>query len=139
MNCKPDTIRAGFAYFAIVFALGFVLGTIRVFGGARALGETTFILLELPFMLLASFVTARFLARRYAIDTVIRAARMGLLAFALLMTAELALVGTMSPGDPVAAAQRWLASLGAPPGIFGFLGQIAFGLMPLAVVRPGRA
>ncbi len=138
MSRGPDTIRAGFAYFAIVFALGFALGTIRVFGGAEALGEITFILIELPIMLLAGFVTARYLVRRYAIATVAHAIGMGLLAFSLLMTAELALVGMFAPGDPIAAAHRWIASLGAPPGIFGFLGQIAFGLMPVAAIRPTR-
>lgn len=124
-------VKAGFAYWALIFALGFVLGTLRALWGAEALGEEQFILLEVPVMLLASWLAARMLMPRFAIHSRRRALVMGVFAFALLMAAELALAAGMG-GE---GASAWIASLTHPPGLYGFLGQIAFGLMPLFAVR----
>ncbi|MDJ0641596.1 MAG: hypothetical protein QNJ15_02155 [Erythrobacter sp.] len=139
MKPRSASIAAGSAYFAIVFGFGSLLGTIRMLWGAAALGETLFILIELPVMLLASFATASWLVGRLAIASTSQAAIMGGLAFALLMAAELVLVGFLSPGAPIEIAQEWLAGIAAPPGVYGFLGQVAFGLIPLAIVRLSRS
>jgi len=48
-------------YFAIVFTIGFVLGTIRVLYVAPQLGDDQAELLEFPLMVLASFVVARYI------------------------------------------------------------------------------
>lgn len=121
-------VKAGAAYWALIFALGFVLGTVRTLWGAAALGEGNFILIEVPVMLAASWFAARRLARRYAIRGGGEALAMGGIAFALLMLAEAALTAALG-GDPA----HWLASLASPPELYGFLGQIAFGLMPWLV------
>ena len=120
-------IRAALFYWAIVFALGFVLGTIRVLAIAPALGsETKAVILELPVMLFASWVAAQWVMRRVA--PMNRAARLasGCLAFALLMAAEAALAW-LAFGQPLDA---WAASLFAVPGVIGLAGQAAFALMP---------
>ncbi|MFL0354897.1 hypothetical protein ACI5KX_00340 [Erythrobacter sp. GH1-10] len=129
---QGSAIAAGAAYWAVVFALGFVLGTLRVMWGAEALGEATFLALEVPVMVGASFLAARWLVRRFGIASTGAALTMGALAFALLMVAEIALTAVMG-GSPMA----WLASLATPPGLFGFAGQVAFGLMPLMIVELG--
>ena len=131
MNAAQKNIaRAGAAYWALIFALGFVLGTVRTLWGAAALGEGNFILVEVPVMLAASWLAARWLVARFGIASRGAAMGMGALAFVLLMVAEMALTAAL--GGNVA---RWIAGLFAPPGLYGFLGQIAFGLMPWIVVH----
>lgn len=120
-------LRAALAYWGMIFALGFVLGTMRVLWGAEALGETGFILIEVPLLLAASWFTTRWLVKRYQLSSVGAAASMGALAFALLMMAELALataLGGQTPGE-------WFAGLWPAPHLYGTLGQLAFGTMPV--------
>lgn len=128
------TLRAGIAYWAMIFALGFVLGTLRVLWGADALGETGFILIEVPVILAASVLAARWLLRRYGIDTKGEAFTMGAFAFALLILAELTLATALSG----ITAREWFRQTWEVPRLYGALGQIAFGLMPLLLVG-GRA
>lgn len=120
-------LRAGVLYWAIVFALGFVLGTIRVLAIAPALGsETKAVILELPVMLLASWAAARWVVRRF--EPMGRAGWLGAggFAFALLIAAEAALAA-LAFGQ---SAGEWAESLFVVPGIIGLAGQVAFALMP---------
>ena len=134
----PAPIRAGVAYWAVIFALGFMLGTVRTVWGAQALGETRFILIEVPIMLTASWLAARRMVRRFAVTSTGAAAGMGALAFALLMLAELTLTGALAgSGEAWGAMRDWAGSLLHPPGIYGFAGQIAFGVMPVVAVGGG--
>lgn len=119
--------RAALLYWAIVFALGFVLGTVRVLAIAPALGsETKAVILELPVMLLASWAAALKVMRHFA--PMDRAARLAAwcLAFALLMASEAALA-RLAFGQSLSA---WVKSLFVVPGIIGLAGQAAFALMP---------
>lgn len=129
-------IAAGASYWAMIFALGFVLGTVRVLWGADALGSdyegTTFIAIEVPVMVGASWLAARWLVRRFGIASTGAALTMGAFAFVLLMVAEIALAAATG-GSPAA----WFAGLTMPMGLYGFAGQVAFGLMPLMVVELG--
>jgi hypothetical protein len=50
---------ASFLYFAIVFAVGFALGPVRVFWLEPRLGETLASLCEAPFLLIAMVAAAR--------------------------------------------------------------------------------
>ena len=128
-------IGAALAYWAAIFALGFVLGTIRVLWGAAALGETAFVLLEIPVMLCASWLAARWLVRRFSLGGAGETLAMGAIAFALLMTAEVLLAGALAGTDP----RSWFSSLTRPPGLYGLLGQIGFALMPWLAWRGYRA
>lgn len=49
---------AGLAYFTLVFAAGFALGTARVLVLLPGVGETTAVLLELPLILTVSWLPA---------------------------------------------------------------------------------
>jgi hypothetical protein len=130
-------ILPGIAYFALVFALGFLLGTVRTFfvrdapSGGRLLG----VLIELPIMVSASWFLCRYVIHRFAVaSTVVARAVMGGIAFALLLLAELA-VGALlfgrSPGEHFALYRdaSYALSLAA---------QIAFALMPLVQLRLGK-
>ena len=130
---------AGAAYFALVFALGFVLGTVRTIfvrdapSGGRLIG----VLIELPIMIAASWFLCRYVVRRLAVaPTVAARAVMGGVAFALLLLAEL-LVGALlfgrSPAEHFALYRDASYAL-------GLAAQIAFALMPLVQLRqrPGR-
>ncbi len=124
----PPVLRAAAAYFAMIFALGFVLGTLRVLWIAPRTGETAAVLLELPLMLLASWLAARALTGRFEIRRARDAVAVGALAFALLMGAELLLA--LATGQ---SAREWLAGLGRLPGALGLAGQLGFALMPVLV------
>ena len=118
-------VKSALTYWALIFALGFVLGTVRVLWGAEALGERNFLLLEIPVMLAASWLAARWLIARFTIAQAGAAFVMGLLAFLLLMAAEVTLASTLGEG-----AAQWIAGLLKPPGLYGFAAQVAFALMP---------
>lgn len=129
---------AASAYFALVFAAGFALGTLRVLVLAPALGPLAAVALELPVMLAISWVVARWSVLRHGVPA--RAAPrlvMGALAFALLIAAEAAL-GIWGFGQ---TARGFVAAFSTPEGALGLAGQAAFGLMPLALLagrrRPG--
>lgn len=125
-------LKAGAAYFALVFALGFVLGTLRVLVLARYIGELGAVALELPVMLLASWAICRWLIRRLRVAADVPArVTMGATAFVLLMVAELGL-SVWVFGNTLAAHLEHYATL---PGALGFAGQFAFALMPVLQLR----
>lgn len=118
--------RAAPAYFGIVFALGFVLGTLRVGWLAPRVGMMAATALELPVMLAASWWAAGWLVRRFGIAGAGEALAAGGLAFALLMAAECALAVGMMGQTPA----QWLAELRQPHALLGLAGQVLFALMP---------
>lgn len=134
MVLRRDPVLAGAAYFALVFTLGFVLGIVRVLWLAPRFGGEAAILLELPVMLIASLIAARWLLVRFRIEDLQHAAVMGATGFVLLILAEAALVSALSPQGLVA----WFAASLEPPGLWGFLGQLGFAAMPLAVLATAK-
>ncbi|WP_147291745.1 hypothetical protein [Sphingorhabdus pulchriflava] len=124
-------IRAGLAYFALVFAVAFLLGTVRTLWIAPALGATNAVLVELPVMLAVSWFIARWLVPREAINSAAEQLTMGVTAFATLMFAERGLAVLLLDQS----ADLWFRELFGIPGILGLLGQIGFGAMPLLVGR----
>lgn len=122
---------AGLAYWAVVFALGFVLGTIRVLWLVPLAGLIPATLIELPVMLGASWLASGWLVRRFAIAGSSEGLAMGGLAFGLLMAAECALAGVLSGQSPA----QWLADLRQPHALIGLVGQMLFALMPWWRVR----
>jgi hypothetical protein len=121
--------RAALAYFAIVFAAGAVLGTVRELLVLPRFGPLGAVALEAPGMLLAVWLAARWAVRRFAVVRTGDRLRMGGLAFAVLMLAEfagsLALRG-MSPG-------QWLAHFAEPAGFLSLSLFVAFAAMPVVV------
>ena len=124
-----NVLVAGTAYWAIVFAVGFALGTRRVLLLEPALGTLPAVLIELPVMLGASWLAARWLVRRFAIASARGALAMGGIAFAMLMASEAALTIAMPGNSP----DQWLADMVTPAGFIGLCGQLAFALFPWLV------
>jgi hypothetical protein len=120
-------LKAGATYFAIVYVVGFLLGTMRVFLLVPRVGETVAVLLEAPVILGASWIVSRWSVSRFAVQTA-AAPRfaMGGIAFGLLIVAETALsilvVGT--------SWMKLLEVYRSVPGIIGLAAQAVFGLLP---------
>jgi len=122
-------LRHALVYLAAIFALGFVLGTVRTLWLAPAVGHLAAVALELPVMLGASWWLARRMAAHRPLTSRHAALAAGGIAFALLMGLELAL-GVALFGQ---SAGEWLAALATPPGALGLAGQALFALMPALV------
>ena len=89
----PPVAATGALYFAVLFALGFALGSLRVLWLVPRLGERWAELAEMPIMLFAIVLAARrIFSRPRAPHT--RGARLaaGLLALALLLSVEFSVV-----------------------------------------------
>jgi hypothetical protein len=132
------SLVAGLVYFAMVFALGFLLGTLRTSfvvdapGGSRLIG----VLVELPIMLIASWYLCRTVIRRLDVPSVLGSrAIMGATALSLLLLAEL-LVGVLL-FDRSAAVHFSLYR--DPSYALGLAAQIGFALMPLLQMRVLRS
>lgn len=129
-------LKAGAVYFALVFAVGFVLGVVRELLVVPRLGVRMAELLEMPLMLAASLLAARWTVRRYGIDATTRTRLgVGIVALALLLAAELG----VAVGIRGAAFSEAFASRDAVSGAVYRIALIAFALMPLVVDRRERA
>lgn len=129
-------LRAGLAYFALVFAAGFCLGALRVPLVVPRLGERVAELLEMPLMLVAMIFAARFTVRRFAVPIAASARlSMGALALALLVAAELALAVVLADRS----LREYVAGRDPVSGSF-YLAMLAlYAAMPLLVSRAGRS
>jgi len=128
-------IRAGTFYFLILFAFGFVLGTLRTLVLVPALGPLAAVALELPVMLGLSWVVAGRLTRRRPALAGARARLvMGAIALAFLQVAEFALAVVGFGLAPAA----YLSGLVSAHGALGLAGQLAFGLLPWLRFATGR-
>jgi hypothetical protein len=121
-------IRAGLAYFLLVFAAGFVLGTLRVTLIIPRIGELAAVCLEVPILLTLAWLICRAIIRRFDVPATLGARlAMGVFAFALLMLAELALSVLLAGRSPAQhfALYRQLAHQ------IGLAAQIGFAAIPL--------
>lgn len=119
--------RAAMAYFALVFAAGVLLGTLRTLAVAPVLGEAGAVLLELPVMLAVCWASAGLVLRRITLGPgLYPRLAMGAIAFALLLAAEL-LLARVAFGRSLSAHLAQFATL---PGALGLAGQLAFAAIP---------
>lgn len=128
MPTIKSALYAGTAYFLVLFALGFALGTVRILIVAPAIGEFAAILAEVPIMISAAYFLCRWILRRWHIpnDRAIRAAMTGW--FLILLASFETLFGALLFGRTV--ADQWSA-LGAPAGMLGLTAQIFAALLPM--------
>ena len=125
-------LKTGLIYFALVFGAGFILGPIRVLWAVPRLGERTAELLEMPIMLAVIIWVARRL-RRWGRLPANRLGRLsvGLVALALLLTAEFTLVLALR-GMTI---EEYFATADPVSGTVYALMLGLFALMPLLVAR----
>lgn len=122
----------GLLYFLVVFTIAFATGVARVLLVAPRLGPMPAVMLEVPLLVVASWIVARHLLRTRSLTLPERAA-MGATAFALTMASEAALSAIMR-GQSVT---DWAATVATPPGLVGLAGQVAFGAMPIFATYGG--
>jgi hypothetical protein len=130
-----QSIKAGLAYFALVFGAGFVLGALRVSFLVPRLGERIAELSEMPLMFAIVAISARFVIRRFAVPLSI-AARIGtgLLALGLLLAAELLLAVVLQDRS----LADYVASRDPVSGSVYLAMLVLFALMPALIGQTGR-
>jgi hypothetical protein len=123
-------------YFALVFGAGFVLGSLRVPFLVPRLGERAAELIEMPFMFVVIWVSARFIIKRFSLPAN-ASARLGagFVALGLLVAAEVLLA--------VALQERtlgeYVASRDPVSGIVYLAMLTLFAVMPLVLARVASA
>lgn len=118
--------RAAVVYFGAVFAVAFVVGMVRVLVVAPVVGALVAVALEVPLILVVSCVVAGWVLRRWPLDLTQRVG-MGVVAFGLLMLAELGLAVLLFGQTAAEFVGGW-ATL---PGALGLAGQIGFAMVPV--------
>jgi hypothetical protein len=126
-NRLMRVLKASVLYYIGVFAVGFVLGTIRVLLVVPMLGVRWAEILEQPLMLAASFFFARLAVLRQGPFSASRRLVMGLFALALMLGTEIALTLVVQGRTLV----QYLTGRDLVSGIAYLLSLAAFALMPL--------
>ncbi|MEE2567134.1 hypothetical protein [Hyphobacterium marinum] len=126
-------LLAGTAYFAMVFAAGFVLGAIRTLILAPRVGDLAAVLIELPAILAIAWWVCGQIIRQFRLPGELTSRLvMGASAFVLLILAEYSLVWLISGLE----ASEFLASWGMSlAGAVGLAGQVLFAVFPLLQER----
>jgi len=127
-------LKAGVAYFAIVFGAGFVLGPIRILWLAPRFGTRLAELMETPIMFVVILVAARWIVRRLALPS--RASSrlgMGFIALGLMLIAEFTLVLWLRG----LSIREYLASRDPVSGTVYYAMLGVFAIMPLLVAIKG--
>ena len=116
-----ETLKAGVLYFVLVFAAGFVLGTIRTLWVVPRLGVRTAELMEAPVMFGVSILAVRWAVRHLGIQPQwTRRLALGCIALGLMLLVEFTVVlwirgltirGYFETRDPVSGAV-YLVTLG---------------------------
>jgi hypothetical protein len=120
-------INAAVVYFAVVFAAGFVLGTIRAIFFVPKIDEEVAVLIELLLMLIISWVTCISIINRFRVPAALAPRLvMGGLAFALMMVAEVG-VSVLAFGRTV--VEHFETSLNTI-SLLGLAAQVAFAFLP---------
>lgn len=126
------TIKAGLAYFALVFGAGFMLGVLRVSLLVPRFGERMAELGEMPLMLVVILVSARFVIQRFCVSRAVAPRLgMGLVALGLLLFAEVLLAVILQQR----ALADYIASRDPVSGSVYLVMLVLFALMPMLVGR----
>lgn len=123
------------AYFALVFSIGFVLGVLRELFLTPRWGRGPAILIELPLMIAASVLAARWVVMRWKLASPQLAWYIGLTAFAMLLVAEYLIALVTSGASPLQFAKEATS----PPNLPGLAAQVLFALLPYLVVATRRS
>jgi hypothetical protein len=122
--------KAGALYAIVVFSIGFILGTIRILLLAPCLGETIAVIVEAPVILAASWFVCRWCVDRLDVRRTISArSLMGLVAFLVLMSAEVRLGAVFGR-----SFMDQLASYGSLSRAIGLAAQVIFAMFPVIQV-----
>ncbi len=136
MPVRMQTARAGVAYFALVFAAGFLMGAVRVPFLVPRLGVRIAELLEMPVMFFVIVCSARYVTRRFVLpaSAAVRLS-VGGIALVLLLSAELVLAAFL---EGLAPTQYVMSRDPVSGGVYLAM-LVLFAAMPLILARVGRA
>ncbi len=123
---------AATVYVLILFALGFVLGTIRVLFVAPGIGVLRATLMEVPLMLTAAYLLCRWAIARWQVAPTLSARAAMALWFLVVLALFETLVGVTLFGRTL--AETW-SGLASPAGLIGLAAQIVAALLPLVIDR----
>jgi len=125
-------LKAGALYFAFVFGVGFVLGTIRTLWIVPMFGTRTGELMETPIMLVVTILSTRWTVRRLAVpSTPLDRLAMGCVALVLLLVTEFTLVLWLRG----LTIREYLASRDPVSGTVYYVMLGVFAILPLLVAR----
>lgn len=128
-------ILAALVYALAVFAVGFLVGTIRVLVLAPRTGSLAAVAIELPLMIAVSWLIARWVvARLHLPPRLPDRLGMGALAFAVLMLCELGLSVTLFGGTPGVFVRQYANA----DALLGLAGQLVFAAMPALLLLRAR-
>jgi hypothetical protein len=121
-----------FIYFFWVFLVGFILGTIRVLFLVPSIGERFAELIEMPFMIMAIYYSARYIVNRYSvIKGLFDYIYIGIFALLMLLILELTLV----LGLRGISLEQYLSSRDPISGGVYLLSLFIYMLMPLIIAK----
>ena len=125
-------LKAGLCYFALTFGAGFLLGPLRIFLMVPQVGVRAAELAELPVMIIVTWLAARWTIRRFRVplSTGSRLV-MGVVAFALLLAAEFALVLPLRG----LTLEQYFATRDPVSSVAYYASLVLLALMPLIVER----
>ena len=118
-------------YFLVLFALGFVLGTVRVVFVIPRFGQLAATLAELPVMLVAAYFICHWVLRHWLVPWRYEIRWAMVLLFLVLLGAFETLLGLMLGRT---LSDQWAALL-TYAGLLGLLAQVIAGLLPVFVGR----
>jgi hypothetical protein len=121
---------AATAYFLALFALGFVLGTIRVVFVVPRFGQLAGTFAEVPIMLTAAYVICRWTLRQWRVTRTTAIRWIMVPWFLVLLFAFEALLGLILFGRTL--SEQWAALL-TLAGLVGLFAQIIAALLPAFV------
>jgi hypothetical protein len=124
------TARAGLTYFAIIFGVGFALGTVRVFLVVPQVGVRAAELIEEPIMFVVILLAARWLVRRFTLESVSEQLGAGIVGLGLLLMAEYALLRAQG-----LSLREDIARRDAVAGTVYLVMLLVFAVMPALVWR----
>jgi hypothetical protein len=129
-------VRFAAVYFALVFAAGFALGTLRVLVVVPRLGEATAEIAELPLMVFLSWLAARCCLARFG-EGLGRVALVGAGLLALVFMVALELTLTLGLADLY--LEDWYRARD-PLAFYLYLASLAlFAILPVLVLRGDSA
>jgi hypothetical protein len=125
---------AGTSYFLALFALGFLLGTVRVLFVAPHLGTLAATLLEVPVMLTAAYFLCRWVLRRWRVPRNPGCRWMMVAWFLVLLFVFETVLGILLFGRSLSEQAAVLAT---PAGLLGLSAQVVAALL-LVVAGNGK-
>jgi hypothetical protein len=127
-----QVVKAGLVYFALVFAAGFVLGTIRTVWVVPRVGTRIAELMETPIMLVVTILAARWAVLRLAVPSMPSARlRMGCTALVLMLVAEFGFVLWIRG----ISIRDYLATRDPVSGTVYYVMLVLFAIMPFLVAK----